>query len=349
MALGLRTFTIVSLTGLLAAIPACSRSSTKPQIAVVTNCVANFWSICEAGARKAAAEKDVDLSFRMPEKMEVASQRPILDAELKRGAAGLAVSVINPKEQTPDLKRYAASVPLITMDNDADQSGRLCYVGIDNYEAGKAVGRLVKKAMPDGGIVALFIGSTSSANAQGRVGGVVDELAGVKGAQGPQLGKYTYFLNEPKTDGGNETDAQKNALAVLKDDAIKGQPNVCFVGLYAYNPAQILLAVRKDQDARGKVKIVGFDEDNTTLEGIASGEVVGTVVQDPFQYGYRSVSILADRARGLNTPLPTEMIPYRVVTKDGGPDEVVNGVKVQNIPVAEFAAKLKADLASVGK
>ena len=45
-------------------------------------------------------------------------------------------------------------MPLITMDNDADKTGRLCYIGIDNYEAGKAVGRLVKKALPNGGTVA---------------------------------------------------------------------------------------------------------------------------------------------------------------------------------------------------
>ena len=349
MAFALRSLFVAVLAVAIASLPACNRSSGKPQVAVVTNCIANFWVICEAGARKAATEKDVELNFRMPEKMEVSSQRPILDAMLKQGAAGLAVSVIDPKEQTPDLKRYSAQVPLITMDNDADQSGRLCYVGIDNYEAGKAVGRLVKKAMPDGGTVALFIGSTSSANAQGRISGVLDELAGEKGAKGPQLGKYTYFLGEPKTDGGNETEAQKNARAVLKDPAIKGRSDVCLIGLYAYNPAQILLAVRGDDEARGKVKIAGFDEDSITLDGIAKGEVLGTVVQDPFQYGYRSVSILADRARGLNTPLPTDAIPYRVVTKDGGPDEVVNGTTVKNIPVADFAKKLKEDLDSVKK
>ncbi len=91
---------------------------------------------------------------------------------------GIAVSVINPKGQKKDLTRIASEVPLITMDNDADpDTGRLCYVGVDNKEAGRAVGRLVKKALPNGGTIAMFIGSDVSANGQDRTQGVLDELA----------------------------------------------------------------------------------------------------------------------------------------------------------------------------
>ena len=40
------------------------------------------------------------------------------------------------------------------------------------------------------------------------------------------------------------------------------------------------------------------------------------------------------------------MIPYRVVTKDGGPEEEVNGIKVQNLRADEFAKQLRADIDS---
>src|SRR5205814_10376773 len=151
--------------------PACGKSSPgKPKIGIVTNCTADFWSICEAGATKAAQDYDVELQFRQPEKAFDASvQMPIVEAWVKQGLNGIAVSVIDPKGQTEDLTRIAKKVPLITMDNDADQTGRLCYIGINNYEAGRAVGRLVKKALPPtGGTVALVIGSTKSANGKAR-------------------------------------------------------------------------------------------------------------------------------------------------------------------------------------
>ena len=70
------------------------------------------------------------------------------------------------------------------------------------------------------------------------------------------------------------------------------------------------------------------------------------MVQDPFMYGYKSVEALAAKARGDDSKLVKEPIPYRVVTKDGGPDETVNGLVVKNLKVADFEAKLRADLAS---
>jgi ribose transport system substrate-binding protein len=120
------------------------------------------------------------------------------------------------------------------------------------------------------------------------------------------------------------------------------------VGLYAYNPPAIL-ADAKAKSMANQIKIVGFDEDFATLAGIAAGEIEATVVQDPFAYGYKSVEALAAKARGDDSKLAKEPIAYRVVTKNGGPDETINGLVVKNPNVADFETKLRADLASVKK
>ena len=74
-------------------------------------------------------------------------------------------------------------------------------------------------------------------------------------------------------------------------------PDVCLIGLYAYNPPAILAAAKR-KSLVGKIKIVGFDENPVTLKAIAAGEIEGTVVQDPYNYGYKSVEVLAAVARG---------------------------------------------------
>jgi ribose transport system substrate-binding protein len=66
-------------------------------------------------------------------------------------------------------------------------------------------------------------------------------------------------------------------------------------------------------------------------------------------YGYKSVEALAAKAKGDDSKLLKDAIPYRVVTKDGGPDETVNGLVVKFPKVADFEAKLREDLKSVGK
>src|SRR5881397_1832315 len=174
----MRVVPVLAVAAGLAVIPACgNRSSGKPRIAIVTNCTDPFWDLCEAGAKKAAQDFDVELLFRQPERMASEVQKPIIDAWVNQGVSGMAVSVIDPRGQTEDLKLIAPNVPLITMDNDAPESGRLCYVGVDNKEAGRSVGRLVKKVLPSGGTFALLIGSTTSANGQARPAGVLEELA----------------------------------------------------------------------------------------------------------------------------------------------------------------------------
>lgn len=342
-----RILSVVGLAAGLAAVPACgngSSSSDRPKIGVVTNVLAEFWSIAEAGARKAGQDFDCEVLFRQPPKGTVAEQMLILNDFEQIGCKGIAVSVLNPEEQTPDLRRIASQVPLLAMDNDAKESGRICYVGTDNYEAGKAAGRFVKQALPDGGTVVLFVGKTGPINARLRVQGVLDELAGAKDAKGPKLGKYTYYNGAPYTDDAKTTVAQENAKDVL--DKLGDTPNVCLVGLWAYNAPAALEAV-KAKNLVGKVKIVGFDEDRATLAGIQEGSIVGTVVQDPFNFGYKSVEILAAEARNPQPMRADEVIPYRLVTKDGGPTETVNGVEVKNLPVAEFRRILDENLASV--
>ena len=324
MVRALRLVALVAFASLLSALPACSGKggSGKVKVAVVTNCTDPFWTICEAGAKQSAKDHDVELVFRQPATDTVVDQMEIVEALLKTGIKGLAISVINPKEQTPDLTRIAGQVNLLTMDNDAEKSGRLCYIGIDNYEAGKEAGRMVKRALPDGGTVAIFIGNTTSDNAHGRIAGVLDELDGkdnraeiTAGKYREKYGKFTLHRKEPITDGTTPDRVANNASDALEQ--LKNTPNVAMVGLYNSNPKGILEAARS-KSLVGKIKIIGFDENPVTLEGIDKGEIEGTVIQDPYNYGYEAVKWLAHMAKGGDKKdLPTKAVPHGLVNKEG--------------------------------
>ncbi len=149
----------------------------KIKVAFISNNPFDFWTIAEAGTKKAADELGVEVLFRRPHVGDAAVQKEIIDALLVQQAQAIAVSVIDPLNQTPYLNKIAAKVPLITQDNDAPQSKRLAYIGTDNYSAGRDVGKLVKLAMPDGGRIAIFVGQMDPLNAQERRQGVLDELA----------------------------------------------------------------------------------------------------------------------------------------------------------------------------
>ena len=163
------------------ALAACGGTSdapeqaAKPQLAFITNGVGAFWTIASKGVEVAAKEFNADAEVQMPGE-GVADQKRIVQAMLARGIDGIAISPIDPHNQTALLNEAAANTNLITHDSDAPKSNRLVFIGIDNYSAGRECGKLVKEALPDGGNIMIFVGRLEQLNARQRRQGVIDEL-----------------------------------------------------------------------------------------------------------------------------------------------------------------------------
>jgi ribose transport system substrate-binding protein len=317
----------------------CQQGPARTKVAFVSNNPETFWTIAEKGCAKGEKEFGVQVEFRKPDPGAASRQTDIINDLLNQDIKALAVSVINSQGQSGHLKEIAAKVPLLTQDNDAPDSGRLCYIGTNNYKAGRAVGQLVKEVLPEGGVLAIFVGQTEPLNARQRRQGTLDELAGRPeskdinnldyGNDGEMYGKYR--LARTYTDQAIGAKANENATDALT--ALGGEKNLCFIGLWAYNPPAILSAV-KDKGKLGVVKIVAFDENEATLQGIIDGHIYGTVVQNPYEFGYQAVRIMASLAKGDRSLLPKDgilYVPHRVITKDGGKDR---------IPAAAFKKEL---------
>jgi ribose transport system substrate-binding protein len=321
----LRILLIAACAALLASIPSCTggTGSGKPKVAFVSNNAEEFWTIAEAGATKAGQEKEVQVIFKRPSPGTPAKQKEIIEDLLTQGVQAIAISVQDAKNQGSFLDEVAGRVKLITVDNDAPNTKRLCYIGTNNLEAGRACGELVKKALPDGGKLAIFVGDNTPPNSQERRTGLLDVLEGKPESKevhdykpGQQYGKYT--LVDVFTDGQDSKKAKDQAADVLTK--LQGEDNLIMVGLWAYNPPAILSAV-KDAKRTGKVKIVGFDEMENTLQGIEDGDIYGTVVQQPYQFGYQAIDMMATLVKnpGDTSILPKDKLKYvshRVILKD---------------------------------
>lgn len=310
--------TILSISILL---PACNqqKGNGKKTVAFVTNGVDPFWVIAQRGAEKAGEDLDVNVEVRMPPQ-GVADQKRMVQELLAQNVDGIAISPIDPENQNELLKEIAERSILITQDSDAPESPRQCYIGMDNYTAGRMCGELVKEALPDGGEVMLFVGRLGQANARQRRQGVIDELMDRShdGSRYDEPGEVIkndkYSILDTRTDDFDHLQAKANA-----EDAIAKYPNLkCMVGLFAYNPPLCLEAIR-DAGKLQEIKVVSFDENEASLQGIMDGTVVGTVVQNPYQYGYESVRVLKALANGDKSVIPENEIlhiPARKIRKD---------------------------------
>ncbi len=291
-------------------------------IAFVTNGVDPFWDLCAAGVRIAEKEFNIQCEVHMPTK-GVVDQKRIMESLMAKGVDGIAISPIDAANQTRFLNDIAKGTKLITQDADAPDSDRIAYIGTNNYLAGRALGKLVKAAIPDGGEVFIFVGRLEQLNARQRRQGLIDELLGrpeqklgsvkfdAEDAKNLSAEGSDYIIVETRTDDFNKAKAKSNAeSAIAKHKDLK-----CMVGLFAYNPPACLDAI-KEAGLSGKIQVCGFDEPDAMLQAIKDGTAHGTISQQPWKYGYESVKMLKGILEG-NAPESTFLaIPFLVVTKD---------------------------------
>jgi ribose transport system substrate-binding protein len=276
----------------------------KPiKLAFVTNNASDFWTIARKGVEKADAELDnVTVEFRIPSDGTAAEQRRLVDDLLTKGVDGIAISPVDPANQTDMLNAAAKQALVVTQDSDAPNSERAAYVGTDNRAAGRQAGEELKKALPNGGKIMVFVGMKDAQNARERFEGIQEAIKGSK-----------IEIVDVRTDNTDRVAAKSN----VSDTLVKYPDIAGLVGLWSYNGPAILNAVREANKV-GKVKIVCFDEEDETLAGVKDGAIDATIVQQPYEFGYQSVKLMAAVKGGKTDAIPAnklQIVPTLVIDK----------------------------------
>jgi len=315
MKLSTRT-ALVTLT-LLLTLAACQQNGTQSgeggqasgqggrKFAFVTNNASDFWTIARRGTEKADEElADVTVEFRMPPDGTAADQKRIVDDLLAKGIDGIAISPVDPANQTQLINDTARQALVFTQDSDAPQSERAAYIGTDNVAAGRQAGTLIKEAIPEGGRIMLFVGKSDARNAQERTQGIREALAG-----------SNIEIIDVRTDDTDRVRAKSNVSDTLvRYPEVKG-----LVGLWSYNGPAIVNAL-KESGKTGQVKIIAFDEEDETLAGVRDGSIYATVVQQPYEFGYQAIKMMAQVAKGDRSAIPADkkvIVPTLVIKRDG--------------------------------
>jgi ribose transport system substrate-binding protein len=283
---------------------AIARADDKPTLAFVVNGASDFWKAAEAGVKKAQGElPDYNLELKYPEQSSVAIQQRLMDDLVTAGVKGIMVSAVDPKTSTDGLNKIASQTALFTTDSDAPQTKRVAYIGSSNVDAGKQAADIAKKAMPDGGKCLGFVGLLGADNAKERIQGFKDGLAGTK-----------ITLDDVRGDDIDQARAKKNV-----EDALVASPDVtCMVGFYSYNTPRIYEALR-DAGKLGSITVIGFDDDPITLGGVKEGTIAATVVQQPFEWAYQGMKLMAAYLKGDKSGIPANgliIVPTKIVGKD---------------------------------
>jgi ribose transport system substrate-binding protein len=289
-----------------------SSDSSNLKLAFVTNNASEFWKIAAAGVHKYEKEAGVQVDIKMPPNGKVEEQNQILENLVTQGYNGIAVSAIAPNDQVAAINKAAGRSIVLCFDSDAPKSNRKLYIGTNNFEAGKILGNEIIKLLPNGGKMAVFVGTLSADNARERLRGIEDAIKG-----------HNIEIVARKED---ETDRNKARTNV--EGVINGFSDINLLcGLWSYNGPAIAAAIEAS-GKKGKILAAVFDEEDGTLNGIEKGVVQVTCVQKPFLFGYLSSKWMHE----LNAKKDTQLPPGGIV--DTGA-EVITAANVK-----DFRARL---------
>jgi ribose transport system substrate-binding protein len=276
----------------------------KKQLAFVVNASSDFWKLAEAGVKKAQAElPNYELQFRYPAQGTAALQNALMDDLVAAGTDAIMISSVDPKTSIDAFNKIAGQVPLFTTDSDAPASNRIAYLGSSNTLAGVQAGEEMVKALNGAeGKCMGFVGFLDADNAKERIAGFKQAVEG-----------KNIELLDVRGDDVDFARARSNV-----DDVLAAMPEVnCMVGFYSYNPPKIYEALQA-AGKLGSITVVAFDEDPITLGAVREGSFYSTVVQQPFEWGYQGMKLMAAYLGGDKSGVPADgliIVPTKVIDK----------------------------------
>ena len=269
----------VALTILFAGCQQPYHQQEERYILVTANVNLPYWQEAEAGLRDIAKTTGVKVELTGPTTFSPSEELAAFQQAVSQHPSGILVSVSDPQSfKGPIDAAISQGLPVICIDADDPESRRVLFIGTDNFRAGQDSGKRMADLLGGQGRI-LLIALAGQLNTDERVRGVNEALK-----------KYPAIkIAQTIDDKGDPRNANDAVSALLqKKEKIDG-----IIGLEASGGSGAAEALHR-LDMTGKIKIVAFDKDPQTLEGIERGWITATVVQKPYVMAFYGVRFLDD-------------------------------------------------------
>jgi ribose transport system substrate-binding protein len=320
---------------LAAALPfAFGCGGPEPQFTVVVipkGLTHEHWQSVRRGAERCAADLQAEegLSVRIIfdgplRERDAVEQIRIVDRRVATGAGGIVLAPQHSRTMTACVKRAAgAGVPVVVIDSGlAEKGSYVKYVATDNYNGGclaakHLIAELQKrgKTKPKLILFRYAVGSQATEDREEGFKRTVEELC-------PDV----VWLSTDQYAGATRDSAMRAAGPLVlrfKDEAD---------GIFAPNESSAtgMAEVLKSQGHNKKILVMGFDASKPLLDMIREGDIVGSILQDPYRMGYVSTWYCMQYLRGRDVNNHgrdmSESTGEYLVTKENLDTEFVRGL-----------------------
>jgi ribose transport system substrate-binding protein len=278
---------IAAVSMLTTAVPAFAQD--KLDIALISKGFQHqFWQAVKAGADKAAAEFDVNVTFEGPEsETQVDRQMDMLAATLSRAPDAIGFAALDSQAATPLLQQAKdAGIPVIAFDSGVDSDIPLTTATTDNVAAAALAADKMAELIGGEGKVAIVAHDQTSRTGIDRVDGFSNrikeaypniEIVSVQYGGGDQL---------------QSTEITKSILLANPD----------LKGIFGANEGSAIGVVNGKTELNSSIVVIGYDSGAAQKGFIESGAMAGAITQNPVGIGYETVKAAIAATKGETLP-----------------------------------------------
>jgi ribose transport system substrate-binding protein len=282
-------FAAVSATALLAS-AGFAAAQDKPYIPLISKGFQHqFWQAVKAGADKAAAEFDVNVTFEGPDtEAQVDKQMDMLAAALAKKPAAIGFAALDSQAAIPMLRQaQEAGIPIVAFDSGVDSDIPVATATTDNLAAAGLAADKMAELIGDAGEVAVVVHDQTSRTGIDRRDGFVNRIK----ENHPNI-----EIVDIQYGGGDQLQSTEITKAILT-----AHPNL--KGVFGANEGSaigVLNAVK--ETGRSEVIIIGYDSGAAQKAAIMDGTMAGAITQNPVGIGYETVKAAVMAAKGETVP-----------------------------------------------
>ena len=248
-----------------------------------------FWQAVKAGADKAAAEFNVEVTFEGPDnETQVDKQIDMLSAALAKSPAAIGFAALDTQAAIPLLKQAQdAKIPVIAFDSGVDSDIPLTTATTDNVAAAALAADKMAELIGDQGKVALVVHDQTSRTGIDRRDGFVNRMK----EKHPNV-----EIVDIQYGGGDQLQSTEIAKAILAANSdLKG-----FFGANEGSAIGVVNAI-KETGTKGVI-VIGYDSGAAQKQAIKDGIMAGAITQNPVGIGYETVKAAVMALKGEKLP-----------------------------------------------
>jgi len=232
-----------------------------------------YWKTLMSGAKDAAEELGVEVSFLGPqEETQFEQQIKMVEDHIAAGADAIIVAASQPDAMISVLNNaHKKDIPVVIADTDVNFEDKVTFIGTHNYDAGKLGGEYLGELLSDGDKVAIIRGPYGSETHDERTKGFQDALKDKN---------IEFIVQDAQSDRVKAVNVMENILTSNPDiKAIFATADEMALGAYT------TLENKKAKE----IYLIGFDGTPDGLQAVLEGKMLANVSQNPYQIGYQSV------------------------------------------------------------